>query len=85
MLTRQTVALIEGLDKVLGRGSLFAYLVHMTQRIVEIHRVLKPTGSFYLHCDPTASALPEAGVRRGVLRAGRGFPQRDHLEAIECP
>jgi DNA modification methylase len=55
VLTRQTVALITGLDAVLGRGSLFAYIVHMTQRIVEIHRVLKPTGSFYLHCDPTAS------------------------------
>ena len=53
--TEQTVALIEGLEKVLGRGSLLAYLVHMTLRIVEIHRVLKPTGSFYLHCDPTAS------------------------------
>jgi DNA modification methylase len=49
------VALITGLGAVLGRGSLFAYIVHMTQRIVEIHRVLKPTGSFYLHCDPTAS------------------------------
>ena len=49
------MALIRGLEKVLGRGSLLAYLVHMTQRIVEIHRVLKPTGSFYLHCDPTAS------------------------------
>ena len=55
MLTPQTVALIKGLDAVLGRGSLFAYIVHMTQRIVEIHRVHKPTGSFYLHCDPTAS------------------------------
>jgi len=55
VLTRQTVALIRGLDAVLGRGSLFAYIVHMTQRIVEIHRVLKATGSFYLHCDPTAS------------------------------
>ena len=54
-LTPQTVALIRGLDAVLGHGSLFAYLVHMTLRIVEIHRVLKPTGSFYLHCDPTAS------------------------------
>ena len=53
--TEQTVELIRGLEKVLGRGSLLAYLVHMTQRIVEIHRVLKPTGSFYLHCDPTAS------------------------------
>jgi SAM-dependent methyltransferase len=39
----------------LKRGSLLAYLIHMTLRIVEIHRVLKPTGSFYLHCDPTAS------------------------------
>ena len=53
--TPQTVALMRGLDQVLGHGDLFAYLVHMTLRIVEIHRVLKPTGSFYLHCDPTAS------------------------------
>lgn len=53
--TPQTVALIRGLDAVLGHGDLFAYLVHMTLRIAEIHRVLKPTGSFYLHCDPTAS------------------------------
>jgi DNA modification methylase len=53
--TEQTVELIRGLEKVLGRGSLLAYLVHMTLRIVEIHRVLKPTGSFYFHCDPTAS------------------------------
>ena len=53
--TEQTVELIRGLEKVLGRGSLLAYLVHMTLRIVEIHHVLKPTGSFYLHCDPTAS------------------------------
>jgi DNA modification methylase len=53
--TVQTILLIEGLDKVLGRGGLLAYLVHITQRVTEIHRVLKPTGSFYLHCDPTAS------------------------------
>lgn len=54
-LTEQTVDLIRGLEKVLRHGSLLAYLIHMTLRIVEIHRVLKPTGSFYLHCDPTAS------------------------------
>ena len=35
--------------------NLMAYLVMMTLRLVELHRVLKPTGSFYLHCDPTAS------------------------------
>jgi len=33
----------------------FPYLVMMTLRIIELHKVLKPTGSFYLHCDPTAS------------------------------
>lgn len=53
--TIQTVELIKGLHNVLGEGDLLAYIVHMTLRIVEIHRVLKPTGSFYLHCDPTAS------------------------------
>ena len=51
----QVVDLIKGLQLVLKKGSLLAYLVSMAQRITEIHRVLKPTGSFYLHCDPTAS------------------------------
>lgn len=32
-----------------------AYITYMTQRIIEMHRVLKETGSIYLHCDPTAS------------------------------
>ncbi|MEL0588917.1 MAG: DNA methyltransferase [Planktothrix rubescens PR222] len=53
--THQCIALIIGLRNVLGTGSLLAYLVSMTLRITEIHRVLKPTGSFYLHCDPNAS------------------------------
>jgi site-specific DNA-methyltransferase (adenine-specific) len=34
---------------------MMAYLVMMTARLLELHRVLKPTGSLYLHCDPTAS------------------------------
>ncbi|HEY9703529.1 MAG TPA: DNA methyltransferase [Allocoleopsis sp.] len=53
--TRQCISLINGLTDVLGKGSLLAYLISMTLRITEIHRVLKPTGSFYLHCDPNAS------------------------------
>ena len=32
---------------------MMAYLVMMAPRLVELHRVLKPTGSLYLHCDPT--------------------------------
>jgi site-specific DNA-methyltransferase (adenine-specific) len=53
--TRQIIELIKGLELVLKKGDLLAYLVHMTLRVTEIFRVLKPTGSFYLHCDPTAS------------------------------
>ncbi|MDR0684291.1 MAG: site-specific DNA-methyltransferase [Spirochaetaceae bacterium] len=34
---------------------LLAYLVYMTIRLIEMHRILKSTGSIYLHCDPTAS------------------------------
>lgn len=51
----KTIDLIKGLHRVLGEGSLLAYLVSLTTRIAEMHRLLKPTGSFYLHCDPTAS------------------------------
>ena len=39
----------------LTETNLMAYLVMMALRLVELYRVLKPTGSFYLHCDPTAS------------------------------
>lgn len=54
--TQQSIALINGLEKVLGKGALFAYLVSMTVRIAEIHRALKPTGSFYIHCDTVADS-----------------------------
>ena len=39
----------------LGENDMMAYLVMMANRLLELHRVLKPTGSLYLHCDPTAS------------------------------
>ena len=55
VFTKQSIELINGLSKVIGKGNLMAYLVSMTLRIAEIYRVLKPTGSFYFHCDPTAS------------------------------
>src|SRR5208283_2930 len=51
----QLVALMTGLHAVLGEGSLLAYLTSIALRVTEIHRVLKATGSFYLHCDPTSS------------------------------
>ena len=55
LFTKQSISLIIGLEKVLGKDSLLSYLVHLTLRIAEIHRVLKSTGTFYLHCDSTAS------------------------------
>jgi len=39
----------------LGASNMMAYLAMMAPRLVELRRVLKPTGSIYLHCDPTAS------------------------------
>jgi DNA modification methylase len=39
----------------LGTNDMMAYLAMMAPRLVELRRVLKPTGSLYLHCDPTAS------------------------------
>ncbi len=39
----------------IGTNQMMAYLVMMNVRLKELHRVLKPTGSLYLHCDPTAS------------------------------
>ncbi len=45
---------IAALRDVLGTNQMLAYLVMMAARLVELHRVLKPTGSLYLHCDTTA-------------------------------
>jgi len=39
----------------LGHSDMMAYLAMMAPRLIELHRVLKETGSIYLHCDPTAS------------------------------
>jgi site-specific DNA-methyltransferase (adenine-specific) len=49
------VKMIAALRDFIGANQMMAYLVMMTIRLVELHRVLKPTGSLYLHCDPTAS------------------------------
>lgn len=52
---QQLVDTIRSFRGFLTETNLMAYLVMMAVRLVELHRVLKPTGSFYLHCDPTAS------------------------------
>jgi len=52
---RKLADLMQALLAFLGRNDMMAYLVMMAVRLVELHRTLKPTGSIYLHCDPTAS------------------------------
>lgn len=47
--------MMEAMRSFLGENDVMAYLTMMANRLVELHRVLKPTGSLYLHCDPTAS------------------------------
>lgn len=47
--------MIGALREFIGENQMMAYLVMMAARLVELHRVLRPTGSLYLHCDPTAS------------------------------
>jgi site-specific DNA-methyltransferase (adenine-specific) len=47
--------MIGALREFVGTNQMMAYLVMMATRLVELQRVLKPTGSLYLHCDPTAS------------------------------
>ena len=47
--------LIQAMRSFLGQNDMMAYLSMMAPRIAELHRVLKPIGSVYLHCDPTAS------------------------------
>ena len=47
--------MVSAFRQFIGGNAMMAYLVMMTPRLVELRRVLKPTGSIYLHCDPTAS------------------------------
>jgi DNA modification methylase len=47
--------IVSGLRKSLGDSAMMAYLAMMAARFIELRRVLKPSGSLYLHCDPTAS------------------------------
>ena len=49
------VRMIGALREFIGENQMMAYLVMMTARLIELRRVLEPTGSIYLHCDPTAS------------------------------
>ena len=52
--TDDTARLLKAMVDALGHNDVTAYLSMMAVRLIELHRVLKPTGSIWLHCDPTA-------------------------------
>ena len=66
--------MISAFRQFVGGNAMMAYLVMMTPRLVELRRVLKPTGSIYLHCDPTAShylkLLMDTIFGKGVSKKG---------------
>src|ERR1700723_879445 len=47
--------MLRAMRSFLKENDMMAYLTMMAIRLIELHRVLKPTGALYLHCDPTAS------------------------------
>lgn len=74
---------LQAFHTLLGPSNMLAYLAMMAPRLVELRRVLKPTGSIYLHCDPTAShylkLLDGRGVRAGAVQ------ERSHLASNLSP
>jgi len=51
----RVATMIDAMRRFIGANEMMAYLVMMAARLVELRRVMKPTASIYLHCDPTAS------------------------------
>jgi site-specific DNA-methyltransferase (adenine-specific) len=52
--TTAAAEMLRALRAFLKENDVMAYLTMMAIRLLELHRVLKPTGSLYLHCDPAA-------------------------------
>ena len=77
-----------GLRRIIDRCGMLAYLTYMAERLEEMSRLLKPTGSIYLHCDPTAShylkivmdaVFGKQNFRNEIVWCyrGAGYPKRD--------
>ena len=76
---------IKGLRALLDKTGMLAYLSYMAERLAVMKRLLKPTGSLYLHCDPTAShylkvlldeVFGAGNFRNEVLWCYRNMPAR---------
>jgi site-specific DNA-methyltransferase (adenine-specific) len=88
---QQAADMLHSMRAFLGENDMMAYLTMMAVRLIELHRVLKDTGSLYLHCDPTAShylkilldAIFGPRVFRNEIiwkrKAGRGETNKDAI------
>ena len=66
---RPAATTIRGLYQILGRSGMMAYLTYMAERLEHMKRLLKPTGSIFLHCDPTANSYLRV-LMDGIFGAG---------------
>ena len=72
------VKFIESVGEINGKA-MMAYITYMAQRIIEMHRVLKSSGSLYLHCDPTASHYLKILLDQVFNMRGGGYSQRNNM------
>ena len=68
------------LKTALGETGMLAYTSYMAERLAEMHRLLKPTGTLWLHCDQTASHYLKIAL--DLLFGARALLQRDYVEEV---
>ncbi len=85
---------LSAMHTLIGENDAMAYLVNMAPRLLELHRVLKPTGSLYLHCDPTMSHYLKLildaifgpdGFRNEVIWKRTPFSGSSKARALQLP
>ena len=76
---------LQAFGHLLGTSPMMAYITMMTPRLIELRRVLKPTGSLYLQCDSTASHYLKIVVRHEValIRVG-GASEASTQASVQC-
>ena len=76
-----------GMAQIFGQSGMMAYLTYMADRLEQMHRLLRPTGSIYLHCDPTAShplkllmdeIFGRQNFRNEIIWSYRRWPSRSY-------
>jgi hypothetical protein len=72
--------MLRAMRSFLKENDMMAHFAMMAVRLIELHRVLKPAGSLYLHCDPTTSPYLQSLAGQRL----RSFPERENLGTDDC-